>query len=145
MKELFTFLCGILYLIGYPFGWSYEETSIYICVYLWPILCCFSTIPILVISILSIAKHKICGIILSVLSIVYNLYYVFYCNLIIERYSITNPNSFMKCMLDLKAISESLKISYEALNIYIYVVLFLFIIITNYIIYRIIKHFVYKK
>ena len=142
MKELFTFLCGILYLIGYPFGWSYEDTSIYICIYLWPILCCISTLPLWIVSIIHINKIK--GIIFTILSSIYSLYYIYYTNLVIARYSIDNKNSFMNCMLDLKILAERLNISYEELNIFIYVILFIGIILFNFILYKIVKFILNK-
>ena len=139
MTELFQLLCGLLYLVGYPFGWTYQETSIYICIYLWPILCCLSTVPIIFVSLSCIVKHKISGIVLTLLSVVYSMYYLFYTNLVIDRYNISNVNSFNNCMLDLQMIARQTGVTYEALNIYIYVVLFIIIMTINYTIYRTIK------
>lgn len=139
MTELFQLLCGLLYLVGYPFGWTYQETSIYICIYLWPILCCLSTVPIIFVSLSCIVKHKISGIVLTLLSVVYLMYYLFYTNLVIDRYNISNVNSFNNCMLDLQMIARQTGVTYEALNIYIYVVLFIIIMTINYTIYRTIK------
>ena len=36
---IFGFLCGMLYLVGWVFGFTYEEISVYICIYGWPVLC----------------------------------------------------------------------------------------------------------
>lgn len=140
MKEIFELLCGILYLIGLPFGWSYQETSIYICIYLWPILCCISTFPNIIMAILITIKHKIKGILILFISLIYSFYYIFYAKFFINRYGIDVPNAFNKCMIDLKFISDQLGITYEELNILIYVILFSIIIIINYIIYRILKN-----
>lgn len=139
MTELFQLLCGLLYMVGYPFGWTYQETSIYICIYLWPILCCLSTVPIIFVSLSCIVKHKISGIVLTLLSVVYLMYYLFYTNLVIDRYNISNVNSFNNCMLDLQMIARQTGVTYEELNIYIYVVLFIIIMTINYTIYRTIK------
>lgn len=136
IEDLFNLLCGFLYLIGIPFGWSYQDTSIYVCIYLWPILCCLSTLPILYISVLTIRKHKIVGMILMLLSGMYSFYYVFYTNFIINRYGFGVPNAFNKCMIDLKFIAEQTRLSYAEINIFIYVVLFLGIISFNYLIFR---------
>ena len=38
MSEVFYLLCGLLYLIGLPLGWNYEDTSVYICIYAFPVL-----------------------------------------------------------------------------------------------------------
>ena len=136
IEGLFNLLCGFLYLIGIPFGWSYQDTSIYVCIYLWPILCCLSTLPILYISVLTIRKHKIVGMILMLLSGMYSFYYVFYTHFIISRYGFGVPNAFNKCMIDLKFIAEQTRLSYAEINIFIYVVLFLGIISFNYLIFR---------
>lgn len=134
MEYVFNFLCGILYLIGLPFGLSYQETSIYVCIYLWPTLCTISTIPILVVSISKIKYHIITGIVLSIISLIYSAYYVYYTNLAIETYNICDKNSFMKCMLDLKFLAEYLNVSYAELNLFIYVIGFGLIIGFNLII-----------
>ena len=141
MKILFMFLCGILYLIGIPFGWSYETTSIYVCIYLWPILCCLSTLPILFISLKYLKKNFFIGSFLSIFSILYLLSYIGFTLSVIERYNIKYKNSFMNCMIDLKDIAHYYGISYETLNILIYVVGFLGIILINYCIYKSIKYF----
>lgn len=145
MKELFALLCGLLYIIGYPFGLTYEETSIYICIYLWPIICCISTIPILILSIINIVKHPIKGIICTIISAMYSYYYYWYTLLIIDRYNIHNKNSFMNCMIDLKVLAERLNVSYEELNLFIYIVLFIGILLFNFILYRIFKFILNKN
>lgn len=139
MKILFTILCGLLYCIGTPFGWSYEITSIYVCIYLWPILCTLSTVPIIWQSIKLINRKTITGIILTILSFVYTAYYGYYTLEAINRYNINDPNAFTNCMLDLISLASYLGISYETLNILIYVIGFITIIAFNFAISRIIK------
>lgn len=134
MEYVFYLLCGLLYLVGIPFGWSYEETSIYVCIYLWPILCCISTVPIFWGSVRILPKIK--GFVFTFLSIFYSLIYVDFTIRIIIRYSIKNPYSFTNCMIDLKVLAECFGMSYETLNILIYVVLFALIIAFNYGIYK---------
>lgn len=141
MKLIFEFLCGLLYLIGYPFGLTYEEISIYICIYLWPSLCTISTIPIILISFKKILNKKIVGIPCLISSIIYFLYYCYYTNLVICRYNISNPNSFTNCMLDLKILAKYYEISYETLNILIYVIGFILIITFNIVVYKLIKKY----
>lgn len=141
MKTIFEVLCGILYLIGIPFGWSYETTSIYICIYLWPILCCISTFPILFSSIRFFFKKKLLiGSILTLLSTFYTYIYICFTLIILDRYSISDSYSFYNCMIDLKIIAEYYNISYEALNIIIYVFGFLIIQIFNFLLFKIINY-----
>lgn len=139
MDFIFEFLCGILYLIGYPFGLSYEETSIYVCIYLWPSLCVLSTIPIIWASVKRIKVNRIVGIVCLLFSLIYFSYYCYYTNFIIERYNISNPNSFNNCLLDLKSLSEIIKISYANLNMYIYIFGFSAIQIFNFILFKVIN------
>ena len=94
-KLIFGVLCGILYIIGLPFGWNYQETSVYIWIHLWPILCILSTIPMLYYSVKrAMLKDK--GYMATFGIILYNFSFVlFYCN-VLEHYSIgtrfgTNP------------------------------------------------------
>ena len=142
MEILFTILCGLLYLVGYPFGLTYEETSIYICIYLWPILCTLSTIPIIFISLKKLfIDKKLISILFLALSTIYTTLYSYYTVLLINKYNISNPNAFTNCMLDLKVLAEYYEISYETLNILIYVVGFVFILLINRIFYKLIKNF----
>ena len=38
MEYIFQILCGMLYLFGLLFGWNYQETSVYVCIYAFPFL-----------------------------------------------------------------------------------------------------------
>ena len=131
MNLLFTILCGILYCIGLLFGWNYEQTSIYVCIYLWPILCTISTLPILWQSLKLIRKKTFLGIILTLMSTAYTSVYIYYTMEAIERYNINDPMAFTNCMVDLMSLAKYFGISYELLNILIYVVLFIVIILFN--------------
>lgn len=139
MKTIFTILCGLLYCIGIPFGWSYETTSVYICIYLWPIICTLSTVPIIWQSIKLVSRKKMLGLFLVLLAIIYTAYYGYYTLEAIHHYNINDPHAFMNCMLDLKSLASYFKISYEAVNILIYVVGFTVIVTFNYVVARIIR------
>lgn len=123
---IFKILCGCLYLVGLPFGWSYQITSIVICIYLWPILCTLTTFPILLISIL---RHKW---IITIFALFYTLFCIQFTVYFINRYSINDPNAFMNCMIDLDSLAKYVGISYELLNILIYVIAFILIQLFNY-------------
>lgn len=133
MELIFQFLCGLLYLVGLPFGWSYQETSIYVCIYLWPMLCTLSTIPILWIS---VKRRKW---ILSVVSLLYTSVYVYFTIDVINHYPISNPASFMNCMTDLKSLAAYCGVTYAEINLLIYVVAFILILLFNFSVYMIIQ------
>lgn len=145
-KLIFGVLCGILYIIGLPFGWNYQETSVYICIHLWPILCILSTIPMLYYSVKrAMLKGK--GYITIWLVIIYNYTFIlFYCN-VLEHYSIGTrfgsnpiPIIFNQCYQDFMQIAASCNTTYEIANLVIYVVLFAIIMITNFTITLILRH-----
>lgn len=48
---IFAFLCGCLYVVGLIFGLNYQQVSVLVCCWLWPIIICtVSVIPILYIA-----------------------------------------------------------------------------------------------
>lgn len=141
MEQLiFIFLCGILYIIGISFGLSYETTSIYICVYLWTILCIISTFPILYNSIKRIKYNKIIGIIYLIFSVIYTYCYIYITYISIKRYgNINDSYSFDRCVIDLCNIAKYVGVTYEEINIYIYVYGFILIVGFNLLLSYIIK------
>lgn len=130
---IFKFLAGCLYLIGILFGCSYQTTSIVMCVYLWPILCTLTTFPILY---MSIQKRKW---IIAICAIFYTSFCIGITAYFINRYNLNDPNAFMNCMIDLDSLAKYMGMSYELLNILIYVVAFILIQLFNYISYKKIK------
>lgn len=139
MGLIFNSLCFLLSLIGQLFNCSYTEISVYICIYLWPILCIISTLPIILVIIYNITAvkkilYKFLYIILLIISYLYSmLYYTIYTQFI--NYYKMSPewaNSiFSACKSDLIQLATENNISYATINIYIYVYLFLLIIIIN--------------
>lgn len=125
IKFIFAVLCGILYVIGLPFGWSYQETSVYICIYLWPLICVacalFSTIK-------AITKKKVGFIVVNgILLVLYSLI-----TFAIFQHFLALPSiqaQFNDCMWKLYGLSDHTGLSYEAINLLIYVVLFSLIVL----------------
>lgn len=130
---IFEILCGFLYLVGLPFGWSYQTTSIVICIYLWPVLCTITTLPILY---MSIQKRKW---IIAICALFYTSFCIGITTYFINRYNLNDPNAFMNCMIDLDSLARYMGISYELLNILIYVVAFILIQLFNYFGYKRLK------
>lgn len=124
IKFIFAFLCGVLYVIGLPFGFNYEETSVYICIYLCPILCAacalFTTYK-------AIRKKNVAFIVVnSIISVLY----ILITWVIFAHYSkLSIHEQFNDCMWKLYGLSDHLGISYEAVNLLIYVVLLSAIVI----------------
>lgn len=128
VKYIFAALCGVLYLIGLPFGLNYEETSVYICIYLCPILCVacalFTTYK-------AIRKKKVAFIVAN--SIISVLYILFTWVIFAHYARLSIHEQFNDCMWKLVGLSTHLGISYEAVNLLIYVVLLSAIVIFHWI------------
>ena len=135
IKIFFEVLCGLLYAIGLCFGWDYRETSVYICIILWPALCVLSTLPITIGLIHRIVVNK--GRWKSVVALpfawLYTSCYIFFTILIYAYYTdpIYQNNPFDMCMNDLQRIASECNTTYEYVNIAIYVYLFALIVLVN--------------
>ena len=144
-KGIFGILCGILYVIGLVCGLNYEEISVYICIYLWPLLIILSTFPLIYESIKKIilVKNKLFGSLFLILSSVYSYTYVLIFGSILEHYNIKYSihQLFKLCYNDLIEISYNCKMSYEQVNLIIYCELFLTIILINFILYKLLRVF----
>ena len=142
MKLIFDLLCGLLYLIGLCFGWNYQETSVYFCIYIWPMLCILSTLPITIGLIHRIVVNK--GRWLSMCDLpfawLYTVCYITF-TILIYRYYGDNiyqngtgneiQRIFNMCMKDLQQIAAECNTTYEDVNIAIYIYLFALIIFVN--------------
>ena len=137
-KFIFMGLCGLLYVLGLLFGWNYQETSVYVCIYLWPILCILSTLPIIYYNIKKIVvKGK--GYIALLFSFLYNYSYIIVFTCVLQHYSLIETpigkNSinivFNQCYQDLIQIASTCNTTYEIVNLVIYVLLFLIIMFVN--------------
>ena len=135
IKLFFNFLCGLLYLIGLCFGWTYQEASVYICIYLWPALCVLSTLPITVglIHRIVVNKGRWLSVVLLPFTWFYTSCYTFFTILIYNYYNdpIYRNNPFDMCMNDLQRIARECNTTYEYVNIAIYVYLFALILLVN--------------
>lgn len=128
IKLIFAFLCGVLYVIGLPFGLNYEETSVYICIYFCPLLC---VVCALFTTYKAIRKKKTAFIVVnSIISVLY----ILITWAIFAHYSrLSIHEQFNDCMWKLIGLSSNLGISYEAVNLLIYVVLLSAIVIFHWI------------
>ena len=111
-------------MIGLPFGLNYEQTSVYVCIYIWPLLCVacalFTTYK-------AIRKKKTSFIVVN--SIISVLYILITWSIFAHYSRLSIHEQFNDCMWKLYGLSTHLGISYEAVNLLIYVVLFSVIVI----------------
>lgn len=144
IKIIFGLLCGLLYLTGLCFGWTYQEASVYVCIYLVPTLCIVSTLPISVGLVHRIVANKgrWLGIVALPFSWLYTAYYIAFtiaiCNLFSDVFYIDYGSSipiveqqFNLCMKNLQHIADTCNTTYEEVNIIIYVKLFILIVVVN--------------
>lgn len=116
---IFYFFCGILYVIGLVFGWTYKEASVYICIYGCPIICIISAVlSIIYCKIKTFVRTIICSIDISLL-ILYLILTKYFWNYFSKSY-----DQFEVCKNDLIEIAGKLDITYNECNIYLYCILF---------------------
>lgn len=142
MEIIFEILCGCLYVIGLIFGWDYKETSVYICIYLWPILCVLISLLPTVALVRNIVynKRRILSIIGIPFAMLYTMVYVAIAGKLEEHYEnsylIGGINAqFDQCMRDLQQIASMCETTYAMVNLKIYVEFFIIILIANILIY----------
>ena len=133
---IFAFLCGCLYVVGLIFGLDYQQVSVLVCCWLWPIICTVSTIPILYVVVKNFfrCKMSLTKVFYSVMICVAFYYFMTYCMITsfgFDTYPNMDAATFEKCMTNLQEMANEYEISYEALNLLIYVVLFAAIIAFN--------------
>lgn len=119
---IFKGLCGCLLLIGMCFGWTYQEASVYICIYMCPIICILCSI----LAIIPFDFRKTLDRIWMALNLSLFLTYIKFTLGFWKHYDCTDP--FTKCMNDLKGLADIMNTSYEEVNLYVYCYLFFGII-----------------
>ena len=137
LQLIFDFLCGILYVVGLMNGFNYEEFSVYVCIYAWPILCAAMPTIIALVALYNWVKKQTLWSTIN-LAISTGTAYIFWriANLLIALYTRgyeTHPrletihDKFTACLEDLMMMSDQLNMTYAELNLWIYCVLFLLI------------------
>ena len=124
IEIIFGILAGLLYGIGLLFGWTYEEASVYICIYMCPIVCDALAIYT---AIRGFVKKKMrYAVVNGALSV---LYLAITAVIFVHYIPMSIMAQFNDCMYTLQDWSKALGISYWAINLLIYVVLFFGIIL----------------
>lgn len=134
----FGFLCGILFVVGLILGLNYEEVSVYVCIYLWPILCTAMPLFLTIYALYKWIKKGsfIRTLNLSVLTFITCLFSGI-SKLFFDNYSAPNMShgrmdtvhdKFIACQNDLIHIAGKLNMSYEMLNLWVYCFMFITIV-----------------
>ena len=130
---IFGGFCVMLYLAGLVFGLSYEEVSVYVCIYLWPAL--FTAMPAVITLIalynwcrkltlwnsinLTASATTTCAFWL----ISKEFYHLYTCPNFVHENLSTIHDQFQACVDDLMAIASQLNMTYIEVNLWIYCVL----------------------
>ena len=137
---IFGFLCVMLYLFGLIFGFTYEETSVYICIYVWPALCVAMPTVIALAALHNwIKKLTLWNTINLALSTGATIVFSIYAKLFYQFYSYrisdldsgtiimlnTVHDKFIACAQDLKIMANELGMTYAEVNLWVYCYLFL--------------------
>lgn len=124
---LFSICVSLLEKLGRDLHLSYKRISVYINLYLQGIMLIASTVPCVVVAI--IQEHILFTIITSLNFCCYLFGFIF----MTRHYKLPrNINfAFDQCVRDLQYIASKLKVSYQMVNILIFIILFLLIMIVN--------------
>ena len=119
MGIVFSILCGCLNLVGKPFGWDYQKTSVYICIHLWPLLCVAMSLVMLATAISTSNPLWI-----TACSIYATLNTFGYWIVVRQYYPGTIKEIFELCMAELIVLAKEWHTTYSVVNLVIYVLLF---------------------
>lgn len=137
VESLFGLCAAFLYGIGFLLGWSYEEASVYICIYLWPLLLTATLLPLIVVYFKKLrVKHSRLSSVASVVKFIliagYSSLYVLMTEWIYEHYNQPTVNEqFQQCVNDLSIHANHLGLTYYQINIVLYLGVFALIAALN--------------
>lgn len=135
MYNLFEICVSFLEWIGQTFQLSYEQISVYFNLYLQGGILICSTLPALIVT---ICRRNAKWILVSVCNTC--VYIVGFIGMMLH-YHLPNDISyaFDKCVEDLVGLSQLCHLSYQQVNILIFVVIFLLLMIVNVMLYTVIR------
>ena len=131
METIFNVLCGLLLLVGMAFGLNYEEVSVYVCIYLWPALCCLMALMVTIAAAYRWwKKNTLANTALTALSASVTMtflgiarqfinYYKYYGDEVNSAHQI-----FRHCVNDINFIAAQVGSTYAEVDLYIYCYLF---------------------
>lgn len=137
---IFHALCGLLYVTGLLFKLSYEEISVYVCIYLWPML--FTAMPVVITLIAfsnwikkltlwnSINLSASATTTLAFWHIGKEFWELYTMPNVLHEHLGTIHEQFRACVDDLNTIASQLNMTYIEINLWIYCVLSIVIALT---------------
>ena len=126
---VFGICCAILFVIGLCLGWSYEESSVYVCISFWPYFMTYLlSLPSLYsIAMLFNARNVLMKLFNAAVALVFTIptYMAFKMSMIMNGYYISKCNDNTKamfdlCVKDLTEIAHRTGMSYYEVNIIVY-------------------------
>lgn len=149
MESLFKVLCGALAYIGELMGLNYEQVSIFVCLDLWPAICTLTAILLTVMAYRLAVKERgwreVVGIVCAIFTTLYSVICIWYANNVSEPFGDVEAakSTFQITYTNLLDMANGLGMTYEELNILIYVKAFLLInafnLIGAFILYKLVR------
>ncbi len=123
---IFTLLCGVLYIIGLIFGLTYQEVSVYICVYAVPVICTLSVfvINLVLLHKLVLSKNRFLTCVLLFISFIHLMLYIANTEVLFDIYNQPVDLCFNVVMTSLRDIAKNSGTTYEFVNLLIYCIIF---------------------
>lgn len=131
MTLILKILCSCFCGIGLLLGTSYQDLSVFICIYVYPLICilCSLLVPLLTFKVLDFFSPF--SKIWVTINIVISFFYMMFTSKIWEHFSLFETpdlDKFKLWQININKIAEYMDMSYTEVNIYIYGYLFLVII-----------------
>lgn len=118
--------CGSLYVLGLTLGLTYKEICVIVNIYLEAALCVLSSLWVTWTCIKSFRSSKTCGrMMLMLAGIAYGLLYLVAFLWICNHYAMPLNDAFDLCYRELIALSKAYHTTYNYVNYFIFILLFL--------------------
>ena len=133
VNSFFRFLCDIIEWIGQLMGWDYQTASVYVGIYIFPIVCLVFPCILFIKTILYYQKSKNSHFLFSCFGVgsCFLLLCLFFSVYIAHYWAAGSlHNQYYACMNDFRALSTKTGFSYAELNVLFYAV-FPFVIILS--------------
>lgn len=135
----FEVCCGLVYVVGLAFGFTYKQICVIINIYLEAGLCLLSALWVTWTSIKRFVHEKSGGNgILMTSGIIYGLAFLVGFYLICQHYAMPLENAFDLCYRELHLLANNYHTTYNIVNYVIFILLFLVIIVGNMILVKLI-------
>lgn len=135
----FEVCCGLIYVVGLAFGFTYKQICVIVNIYLEAGLCLLSALWVTWTSIKRFVHEKTgCNGIIMTSGIMYGLAYLVGFYLICQHYAMPMENAFDLCYRELLHLAKCYHTTYNIVNYVIFILLFLVITVLNIILVKLI-------